>query len=833
MKKPILFMLLSLCLLTSPAFAANRYATPSGGATTGECPIGTPCDLTFVVEDVAQSGETVYLEDGEYTTNNSYGNSDYVLDVKEGVSITAVTQTAPTPTTDTAVVIRAGADLGTNPLVELISGSLTTTAQTISYITFDGGVEGNLGNQGMDIQDRSNVTITYNKFTDFTGESSSSKGSRAWAMDIRANEIAYGPETTPGTAQAEFRTYLDTDWSKNTTTYPANPIANLTLTHNVFINCGDSGATAADQGPTLFIFHIEGSEIAYNYVDHSHARSEPIYSTPALWENTTFHHNIIIATPYGSGPNNLTGFALEIWVLFNVEMYNNSFINEGVSGTTGDYVYFYNNYVDARAVTGDYPSYSYGYEGSTIGHAFIHHNMFLGSTGGAFPGFNCGASGNASPSNSTSYCYAWGNIVSKNDMYFGMEADCNVEARANITCNFWIYNNILDGEGDGAIGISGIRSSEGGDDTIVIHAANNILSNNVTGMRDGLGAASWTTSNNLWYSNTANSNPSAIYTNDTSPNNNTPTYTDYDNEDYTYLSDSPQVNSGCSTCDEIDLSAVVGDPGDAAVDMSQKLSSATVRGSSTTTPSVVLTNPVGVTDIGPYEYGGLTISNPTPDSELPCDAGDPRNVTLGIDTNVNATCKYGLIDLAYASMPNTFSTTGGQAHSQIVNLGCDASYTIYTRCTDGAYTSPTSTPISFSIVAAPGGDTTAPVISSPLPVTPPEQVCESNPRDVTISVVTNDGSPPVTCRACLDGVSGCDDATAFADMLSNGGFVFDTNIYPNSSHILSRNCGEAFTYQVRCIDSESNVNSSSTPLTFSIIPDTPFAAGGAGMGAMN
>jgi hypothetical protein len=130
-----------------------------------------------------------------------------------------------------------------------------------------------------------------------------------------------------------------------------------------------------------------------------------------------------------------------------------------------------------------------------------------------------------------------------------------------------------------------------------------------------------------------------------------------------------------------------------------------------------------------------------------------------------------------------------------------------------------------------GADTTPPIISNLLPSG--VQTCSpSNPRDVTLSIETNDATPPTTCRACVDGLSGCDEDTTYDNMLGAGGFVFDTNSYPNHSHVVSGNCGWSYTYQIRCADDVGNKNSSSEQINFSITAGssaTPYAAGGMSM----
>jgi hypothetical protein len=72
------------------------------------------------------------------------------------------------------------------------------------------------------------------------------------------------------------------------------------------------------------------------------------------------------------------------------------------------------------------------------------------------------------------------------------------------------------------------------------------------------------------------------------------------------------------------------------------------------------------------------ISNVQPQSQQECGA-----VTISLDTNENATCKYDLIETAYGDMGNTFSTTGTTSHSQSVSPSCDAVTTYNIVCRDG------------------------------------------------------------------------------------------------------------------------------------------------------
>ena len=55
-------------------------------------------------------------------------------------------------------------------------------------------------------------------------------------------------------------------------------------------------------------------------------------------------------------------------------------------------------------------------------------------------------------------------------------------------------------------------------------------------------------------------------------------------------------------------------------------------------------------------------------------------------TELADTCKYDTSDVAYASMANTFSTTGGTTHTQAILFQCGSAYTYYIACEDVADT---------------------------------------------------------------------------------------------------------------------------------------------------
>ena len=133
-----------------------------------------------------------------------------------------------------------------------------------------------------------------------------------------------------------------------------------------------------------------------------------------------------------------------------------------------------------------------------------------------------------------------------------------------------------------------------------------------------------------------------------------------------------------------------------------------------TDPDAITRGSDGTWDRGAFEYGGSggdvtapVIDNLSPSGVQAC-TSNPRNVTLSLTTNENATARMSTTDIAYASMTDTFTTTGGTSHNEVKSLACGASYTYYVRTSDSSGNANTSSSIiSFSIaspqIAGPGG----------------------------------------------------------------------------------------------------------------------------------
>jgi hypothetical protein len=84
-------------------------------------------------------------------------------------------------------------------------------------------------------------------------------------------------------------------------------------------------------------------------------------------------------------------------------------------------------------------------------------------------------------------------------------------------------------------------------------------------------------------------------------------------------------------------------------------------------------------------------------------AAGTTQTNLSLATNENAICRYGTVaGTAFTSMVNTFSTTGGTAHSTAINgLVNGGTYTYYVRCQDASgNANPDDFAITFSTVVS-------------------------------------------------------------------------------------------------------------------------------------
>lgn len=131
--------------------------------------------------------------------------------------------------------------------------------------------------------------------------------------------------------------------------------------------------------------------------------------------------------------------------------------------------------------------------------------------------------------------------------------------------------------------------------------------------------------------------------------------------------------------------------------------------------------------------------------------------TLSVRTDENATCRYSTTaGVAYASMTNTFSNTGGTSHSTVVTgLGNGKSYSYYVRCEDTNNNIDASDyEIGFSV------DTTAIVLTNSGNVTAAAGATTGNTSTITITPSGNfTGAVSLSCAVTTE-ISNASNPTA-------------------------------------------------------------------------
>ncbi len=117
---------------------------------------------------------------------------------------------------------------------------------------------------------------------------------------------------------------------------------------------------------------------------------------------------------------------------------------------------------------------------------------------------------------------------------------------------------------------------------------------------------------------------------------------------------------------------------------------------------------------GTADVTAPVVSNGQPTGTLP---SSTTSTTLSVATDEPATCKFGTSSAPYPSLPSTFSTTGGTAHSSTISgLQPGTAYVYYVRCRDAALNANTADyVVSFSVANL---DTQAPSAPTGLVATP-------------------------------------------------------------------------------------------------------------------
>lgn len=168
----------------------------------------------------------------------------------------------------------------------------------------------------------------------------------------------------------------------------------------------------------------------------------------------------------------------------------------------------------------------------------------------------------------------------------------------------------------------------------------------------------------------------------------------------------------------------------------------------------------GTWDIGAFEFIPPDVLPPgrlngSPSGTL---SYGTTQTAVSLTTDENATCKYATTTgVAYASMANTFTTTGNLSQSvTITGLSNGQSYAYYVRCQDTTGNSNTDDfTISFSIAAT---DTVPPTVS----LTAPANNSYASSTSVTLSASASDTGGLEGVQFKLDGVTniGSEDTSA-------------------------------------------------------------------------
>ncbi|MEI8103841.1 MAG: Ig-like domain-containing protein [Candidatus Moraniibacteriota bacterium] len=187
-------------------------------------------------------------------------------------------------------------------------------------------------------------------------------------------------------------------------------------------------------------------------------------------------------------------------------------------------------------------------------------------------------------------------------------------------------------------------------------------------------------------------------------------------------------------------------------------------------------------------------SNGSPSTNLP--AGTTQ-ATLSLITNENATCKYATsAGTAYASMPSTFTTTGGTSHNTVVTgLSNGNSYTYSIRCQDASSNPNTDDySITFSILN-PSGDGTPP------------------------SVPQNVSAAPVISSVALTWSASTDNVAVVGYKIFRDNIQVATSATTNYTDS-NLNPGTTYSYKIAAYDAAANTSTFSTPINALTTTDT-------------
>ena len=199
------------------------------------------------------------------------------------------------------------------------------------------------------------------------------------------------------------------------------------------------------------------------------------------------------------------------------------------------------------------------------------------------------------------------------------------------------------------------------------------------------------------------------------------------------------------------------------------------------------------------------LSAGAPNGVLPATS---REVTISLSSDEPATCRYGSQPgVSYASISNTFSTSGDSSHRTIVSgLNDGEQYTYFVRCSDASgNTNNSDFTIQFTVGATvPVGDTTAPLRSNAAP----SGVLVGGTTSTEISLSTDENA---ACRF------GSQPGISFSNLPNTFTQTGSTNHATSINGLVS---DETYTFYVRCEDAFGNPNADDFQIQFAVAAAT-------------
>ncbi|MBI2626266.1 MAG: hypothetical protein HYW69_01585 [Candidatus Nealsonbacteria bacterium] len=194
-------------------------------------------------------------------------------------------------------------------------------------------------------------------------------------------------------------------------------------------------------------------------------------------------------------------------------------------------------------------------------------------------------------------------------------------------------------------------------------------------------------------------------------------------------------------------------------------------------------------------------SQPKDKSSLPAET---RKITLGLETDENATCKYGdVAGLSYNSMQHFFDQTSAVSHSTLITtLSEGGQYEYFIKCQDEAgNTNIDDFSVSFSVKLP--DDKTPPILTNP---SHQGAILPKDTKEMVIAISTNE---PASCRYSANA------GTAYSSMPGSFSYYDQTQKF-HTKNITGLQNGKIYDFFVRCRDSAGNSNIGDVLISFSV-----------------